>query len=254
LLAHAALPPGAVRLSTEPAGDDGLLVRPPQQPRAEIVDRHGWWRVPAGFDSVISFFRSHPPSGTRSRGSASQRGPGSPDNLMLEFDLAPRPGVISSRALTITAVALDGGATGIRVEALETWIVPRPAAEKIPAGVHEIDVTSARQGAAPIVARKVTAPAKVRRIIRLIDQLPIVQPGVGYSCPAAPVPLNPIVTFDFLAAAAKPALARAQVADYGHALGPCNAMSFSIHGHRQRPLVGDNILTRVQRLPGINLR
>ncbi len=161
---------------------------------------------------------------------------------------------MSSRALTITAVALDGGATGIRVEALETWIVPRPAAEKIPAGVHEIDVTSARQGAAPIVALKVTAPAKVRRITRLLDQLPMVQPGAGYSCPAAPLPPDPIVRFDFLAAVGKPALARAQVADYGHALGPCNAISFSIRGHHQRPLVGDNILTKVQRLLGINFR
>jgi hypothetical protein len=42
LLADAALPPGAVRLSAEPSGDHGLLLRPPQEPRAEIIDRYGW--------------------------------------------------------------------------------------------------------------------------------------------------------------------------------------------------------------------
>jgi hypothetical protein len=255
-LAHAALPPGTIRLSAEPAGDGGLLVRPPEEPRAEIIDRYGWWRVSAGFRSVIMFLKGHPPPGTRSRGSASQGGPGTgtPDNLMLSFYLTVRRGVLSSRALTITAVALPGGQTGIRIDAQDTWMLPRPAAEKIPAGVREIEVTSALRGQASIVSLKVVAPAKVREIIRLIDRLPIIQPGAGYYCPALK-PGQPVVTFDFRATAGKRILARAQVADYGYALGPCNPIRFSIRGHDQTPLVGDgSFLTHTQHLIGTQFR
>jgi hypothetical protein len=113
-------------------------------------------------------------------------------------------------------------------------------------------VTSARPSG-PIVSLTVTAPAKVRRIIRLIDQLPIVQPGVGYSCPSVS-PGQPIVTFDFRAAVSKPILAQARVTDYGVALGPYNPVSFSIRGHRKTPLVSDNLLTQAQRLLSIHFR
>ena len=173
---------------------------------------------------------------------------------MLSFYLAALPGVISSRTLTITAVALRGGVTGIRVDAQDTWIMPRLAAAMIPAGVHEIQVTSARRGAAPTVSLKVTAPAKVRRIIRLVDELPTVQSGVAYHCPPAK-PGDLVVAFDFRANAGKPLLARARlIAEPDYAPGPCDPISFSIRGHRQTPLVGDGFLTQVQRLLSIHFQ
>ncbi len=46
-----------------------------------------------------------------------------------------------------------------------------PRAEKVPAAVRVIDVQSRRAHI------RVTSAAKVRRLVRLFDSLPIVQPG-----------------------------------------------------------------------------
>jgi hypothetical protein len=160
--------------------------------------------------------------------------------------------VSSARALTFDAVALRTGGTGIRVDAQETWILGRPAGEKVPAGVHEVAVTSTRPGTAPILSRTVTGPARVRRIVAWIDRMQIVQPG-SYSCPAL-LTGQPVVTFDFRAAAGGPMLAQASLTDYGFESGPCDPVSFSIRGHSQKPLIGGNFLNLVQRLLGVRFR
>ena len=252
LLGLAMLPPGGTRLSAEPRGDDRLLVMPPREPRAQLIDRYDWWRGPATFKSVVAFLRSHPPAGTDPAGFGHGSGPGVPANQMLSYSFPAIAGVISARALTFYSVALRGGGTGIRVDAQETWIVSRPASEKVPARVHEVEVMSARPGRAPILTRSVTGPAKVRRIISLLDQMQIVQPG-AYSCPLLQ-PGQPVVTFDFRATAGGPVLAEASLTDYGFDSGPCDAVSFSIHGHPQKPLIGGNFLGQVQRLLGVRFR
>jgi hypothetical protein len=161
-------------------------------------------------------------------------------------------GVVATRTLTLSVAALRGGGTGILVDAEETWIVTRPAGERVPAGVHEVGVTSARPGEAPILTRTVTSPAKVRRIISLIDAMQVLQPGF-YGCPALPVGA-PVVTFDFRAAAGTPVLATASLTDYDFPSGPCNAVSFNIGGRPQKPLVGGNFLSQVQRLLGVQFQ
>ncbi len=172
---------------------------------------------------------------------------------MLSYSFPPVGRVISMRAMTFYAVALRGGGTGIRVDAQETWIVPRPPGEKVPDGVRVVEVTSARPNTPAIVSRTVTAPTKVRRFVTLLDQMPTVQPGFAYSCPAFPG-THPVVTFDFRAAAGKPTLAQASLTDYGYPSDPCNPVSFSIRGHRQKPLIGGDFLTKVQRLLRVDFR
>ena len=157
------------------------------------------------------------------------------------------------RALTFNAVALSGGGTGVFVDAQETWVVPRAPSEQVPAGVHVVEVTSARPGMPAIAPGTVTTAAKVRRIISLVDQMPIVQPGVTSSCPGL-TGSHPDVTFDFRAAVGRPILAEARVTDYGRLSGPCNPVSFSIHGRRQDPLIGSDFLTRIHRLLGIRFQ
>jgi hypothetical protein len=252
LLAVAQLPPGAVPLFVEPPGDDGLLVNPPPEPTGQIVDRHGWWRVSATFDSVIAFLGAHPPPGSESAGGSAIGGHGVPSNQMMLYWFRAISGVVSMRVLTFHAVALRGGGTGVRIDAQETWILPRPVSEKVPSGVGEISVTSARPGSAPILSRTVSRPGKVRRIISLIDHLQIVQPWV-YSCPAL-LAGQPVVTFDFRAATGGRVLAQASVTDYRFESGPCNAVSFSIAGHRMKPLIGGDFLSQVQRLLGVRFR
>jgi hypothetical protein len=252
LLTLAVLPPGAVRVAREPAGDDQLLGGPSSRPTGQIVDRFRWWRVPASFDSVVGFLVAHPARGSTATGSGGLSGPGVPDNQTLSFSFAPIGAVVSMRTLAFDAVALKEGGTGIRVDAQETWIMERPISERVPAGVHEVDVTSAKPGMAPILSRSVTGPARVRRIISLIDRMPIVQPG-AYGCPAFPAG-QPVVRFDFRAGPDQPLLARASLTDYGFGSGPCNPVSFSIRGTPQKPLLGGSLLGQVQRLLGVRFR
>jgi hypothetical protein len=107
------------------------------------------------------------------------------------------------------------------------WIVTRSPSEKVPAGVHEIDIRSAYPGGPAIVSRKVSDPARVSQIVRWIDALGIVQPG-ALACPALG---GPVVTLDVRAAAGD-LLARASVVDFQGTSGPCNPIDFSVGGHR----------------------
>ena len=252
LLGQAVLPPGATRVAAEPRGDDRLLDKPPSEPTGQIVDHYDWWHVPATFASVVAFLAAHPPPGSAAGGSGDLGGPGIPDNQMLSFSFPSIGAVVSMRTLSLDAVALRGGGTGIRVDAQETWIVPRLPAERVPPGAHEVEVRSARPGTPSILSWNVTNPGKVRRIISLIDEMPIVQPGF-YGCPVSPAG-QPIVTFDFRAAAGRPVLAQASLTDDSFGSGPCNPVSFSIRSHGQKPLIGGNFLGQVQRLLGVRFR
>ncbi len=180
-------------------------------------------------------------------------GPGFPRNRFLTFELRPVRGVIASRELDFWVVALRGGGTSVRVDAQDVWIVPRPASERLPAGVGGVDVTSTWRRKPPIVSMRVTAPDKVDRIVALINGMQTVQPGVTLSC-AMLRPGQPAVTFNFRAHRGGPLVAKATLTDYGFPSGPCNPVNLTIHAHRQSPLVGGNFLANVQRLLGVNFR
>jgi hypothetical protein len=62
------------------------------------------------------------------------------------------------------------------------------------------------------------------------------------------------VAFAFRAAAQMPVLAQASLTDYGFDSGPCNPISFTIAGRRQKPLAGGNTLSPVQHLLGVRFR
>ena len=129
-------------------------------------------------------------------------------------------------------------------------MLPRSSRERVPAGTRVIDVTSARPGRSLSLA--VSNPSAVRRIIGLIDALPIVQPGV-WSCPLLPAGA-PVVKLTFRARADASPLARASQTDYGFDAGACAPMSFSVRGRVMKPLLGGNLLARLQRLLHVRLR
>jgi hypothetical protein len=113
-------------------------------------------------------------------------------------------------------------------------------------------VTSTRSGRNPTVSLTVSTPSTVRRIVSLIDSLPIVQPG-SEACPGL-IGDAPVVTLAFRARAGAPPLARASQLDYGLDASPCNPMSFSVRGRAMMPLLGGTFLTRVPRLLHVRLR
>lgn len=247
LLRLVVLPAGAHRLASPPGHAHGLLGGPFQVPGGKLVDHARLWRVDEPFASVVDFVRTHPPRGTQKGGpgSGSVGGPHYPQNETVLFTFPQRPGRISFRWLNVTLVALPDGSTGVRADAQDIWVVTRPLRERVPDGVREIDVD----------AHRVTSPARVAKIARWFDALPIVQPDAAFSCPA--LVYGPVVRLAFrTAAGALLAGARMPLRLMTGSLlsTPCSSIRFRIGGHEEPALVGGRFLLRVERLLGVRLR
>lgn len=256
LLGHVRLPTGAEKLSSEPAGDGGLLSRPASRPAATptLVDEHTWWQVPGSAASVLAYVRAKVPRGARLVVSASQGPkPGDAVSGYVGFAWSPVSHLLSDRELLVQVTNLAGGGAGVRVDAQVQWIIPRPASERIPRGVHEVDVTRGVPRQSPSLRIKVVAPKQIRALVSMIDALGIVQPG-AYSCPGL-LANAPIVTFTFRATDGGTVLASAgQLASVREPTTPCDPMTFSIRGHERTPLLGGaRVLTRAGRLLGVQL-
>ncbi|HET7051964.1 MAG TPA: hypothetical protein VFI54_27080 [Solirubrobacteraceae bacterium] len=240
LLSRLNLPAGAVALSHEPAGDGGVLARPISRPAAtpELVDEHAWWRVPGSAASVLVYLNAHPPRGGKLTQSGSQSPPhGQAVSGFVGFSWPPVARLLTNRQLLVQAVDLTGGGTAVRADAQVQWIIPRPVSERIPRGVHEIDVTRAAPGESPSLSIRVASPHVIRALVRMVDALEIVQPG-AYACPMV-LAGAPVVTFTFRASDGGTVLARAsELASAREPTTSCDPMTFSIRGHPQTPLLG----------------
>lgn len=257
LLGRVRLPAGAKKLSSEPAGDGGMLSRPVSRPAipTTLVDEHTWWRVPGSAASVLAYTRAHVPRGGRFRESGSQAtGRGGMVSGYDGFVWPPVGPLLGSRELLVQVTNLVGGGTGVRVDAQVQWVIPRPVSERIPRGVHEIDVTRAVPGGAPSLEVKVVSLHEIQALVAMVDALGIIQPG-AYSCPSQQGDA-PIVTFTFrandegtvLASASEPASAREPTTS-------CDPMTFSIRGHPRTPLLGGAaVVGKAGRLLGVHLQ
>lgn len=195
-------------------------------------------------DSVVAFVKANAPRGSRGDGSGTSGGPGVPQNETLTFSFPTTAGGVSLRWLSLTMVELPGGATGVRADAQEIWVVPRPASEVVPAGVDEVDVG----------AHRVTDPSQVETIVRWFDALPIVQPESTFSCPA--LVAGPTIAVDFRGPDGVLASASYGADTMNHSLvsEPCTPIRFSIGTHQENELVGGSFFLRVEQLLGVKLR
>lgn len=202
---------------------------------------------------------AHPPRGSSSSGSGGPSAlvyPGAGTTVTVgevTFAFAPRAGVLASRTLIVTAARIGAGVSAVRVDAEDVWVTPRSASERIPAGVHEVDVTRALPGRPPSVSAHVVEASKVRAIISLIDGLAVVAPGV-VNCPMIPAGA-PVVTLTFRARSGGAVLAQAsQLALALEVATPCDPVTLRIGGRRQTPLLaGSGFLTAVGKLLGLKL-
>jgi hypothetical protein len=240
LLRRVVLPPGTVRLAREPRGDLGLLRHADSTPSGLLVDRHRFWLVHERLAKVVRFVAHHRPRGGRLIGTGTSNGRHIPENKSFTFSFRPIPGRISSRGLEVTLVALPRHRTGVRADAQDIWMLPRPQTEKVPTAVREIDVRTTK------AHRRVGSAAKVRRIVRWFDALPIVQPGGRFGCPPDTV-RRPPMRLRFLSAQGV-LLARASLPG-SFAIGSCAPIEFWIGSHRQKPLSG-HLYGRISRLLG----
>lgn len=251
LLALRRLPAGAVRLTGVPKGAAAIDNEQPSQATPNLADAHSWWRVPGKLGAVLAYLKAHPPRGSTSSaiGTFSSTVPGhtrTTTEVDVTFGFPARVGVLDSRTLIVKAVA-------VRVDAEDDWEIPRSASERIPGGVHEIDVVRAVFGSAPTVSAHVLDAGKVAAIVKLIDALPTVQPGF-IGCPMIPGSA-PRVTLSFRAKRGGAVLARAsQLALAPQTPTACNSLSLSIGGHTQtRLLAGSGFLMAVGKVLGLPL-
>jgi hypothetical protein len=256
LLERLRLPLRAARSAVEPSGDGGLL-----KPLRALVattagaDVHAWWIVPGAPDQVMAYVEAHPPAGSKlSATGGANNGQGRTGASDL-FEWRPIRRVLGERHLMVSVTALSRGVSGVLVQAESIWIVPRPVSERVPKAARAIDVTSAKLRGPTTVMQTVTDAVEVRRIVTLIDSMPVVQP-VFYHCPMLTPVRARVITLSFRDRAGGRALARATYTAYPPPLGPsgpCNPIQFTIGGRRQPALIGGEFMKSLQRILGISL-
>jgi hypothetical protein len=237
-------PPGARRLAKAPALDDGLAGWPGSVSTAQAEDV-SWWRAPGTPDAVLAWEKSHLPRrfSLASYGSASRYGV----ELSSDFDfkLPALPGVLNSRYLIVDAIVTGSGQTAIRVYAQVNYQPPRPPAERVPSAARTVTITAlaspvpgAMWPAAPVT---ITGATAVRRIVALVDSLPLSTIGT-VPCPSGGAGIQ----LTFRARPGGPPLATAQG-------GPCWTLLFTVGGRQQPALaITPMFAARVLALAGLH--
>jgi len=236
-----AVPAGARRLAHAPDAGYGTLKQSAPPPGAQEVDLVRYWQVPGSPQGFLAWEKHHLPRALAA--SASGQGYGSRWGVVFERDdtytLPPVPvhpsphGQIESRTMTISAVSAGNGRADIEVAVSVDWIGPRPAAEAVPPAAHAVTIAvkpDMNLHTTPPAPVTVTDPAKVRRIVALLDGLPLSPPGV-FSCPEDG---GAMLILTFRAHPGAPALAVAEPDLEG-----CGWVSFTIAGKPQ-PSLGPN--------------
>jgi hypothetical protein len=192
LLCEFAVPAGARRLARVPDAGYGFLEQSlPPTGLANEVSRTQFWQVPGNPQGVLSWERRHLPHTLTHTGSGSGSLKGSEIDWQDDYSLPAVPGQasvsgqISSRTMSLFAVDAGNGRTDIEVAVSVDWTPPRPAFELIPPGVRAVKIAAVPDmnlHTTPPAPVTVTNPVQVRRIVALIDSLPLSPPGV-FSCP-----------------------------------------------------------------------
>lgn len=255
LLGRVRLPAGATRLSAEPPGDHGWL-----KPLGSIVgssaraDTHAWWSVPGAPGPVLKYVETHHPSGA----TRFETGSGGDRSGTTEWEVGYRwpviAGMLTARVLQVTVTAIPGHGTGVLAQAQSDWFVPRPAAERVPTGVHTIELNEGPIAKPPTLTRSFTNAAQISRITSLIDGMPVVQPDM-LGCPALIFSGARVVTLKFDGPGST-ALAVARYLDYpplNSLSGECTPVDFSVHGRQQTPLIGGRFVQWLENITAIRL-
>jgi hypothetical protein len=258
LLAGVAPPPGAVVLSKRSAIgiQRGVPLLTSASASALASER---WSVAGQPSTVLSYVESHLPSGSKLI-STGFGGPGlgsaGPTVQSVIRSWAPVSGILDTRWLEIVVTGGSKGGTDLFAESQSQWVVARPAPERIPAGVTEVDVTKGLPGQPPQFSRALTAPETVGSLVALFNSLGTVQPG-AMSCPAETV--EPTVKVAFRGAANGPALAVATVDALADFSWPdsvpgwaCFPIGFAAGGHAFDSLVG-NVISPIDHLLHVHL-
>jgi hypothetical protein len=153
---------------------------------------------------------------------------------------------LGARQLVLEALGLSDGSTVVRADGEVRYIAPRPYDERIPAQARILDITVGSNLSRPLLSLTVTKASDVRRIARVVDDLPFVgnNSGVAFSCPSFSATF-PVDRFIFRRTAGGTVLAKitesaaTPTEDY-----PCFVTSLTIRGQHEPPLQDGGVLLK----------
>jgi hypothetical protein len=227
LLTRLQLPPGSVPSASEPAGDRGVLRSAAVRPSGTLVDRHGFWIVPESVGAVDAYALAHPARGSVQNQSGSIDNPGGQNGAIEGFGWPAILDRLSTRQLVFVMTSLASGRTGVRVDAQDLWITPRPRSERIRARTDRMVVEMRRFGKLVDGPFAFSGRRRIGRTTALINALPLAQPW-AYACPADS---GFVVRLTFLAAGRVQPVAVVSVDPQG-----CNGVGLTLGGRAQPPL------------------
>jgi hypothetical protein len=234
LLGQFILPAGSTRIGEETVPEwfeAGALL----PLTVNSVSAHGFWHVDSNPQAVIDWIEVHLPAGARLSGPA-VADPSPAGEWSVAMSLSGVPHVLASRRLLARAAPDPHGGAVLRVDAQVVWI--GPAYERIPRGVRALTITDGTSE--PLTIRD---PVIVKRIVRLVDRLPIAA-NPATRCPPDE---GPNVSITFLPDAADPPLAEAIADGSG-----CGLVTVRNQGQLQPPAAGGPRLVReLQALLGV---
>ena len=205
-------PPGAVRVATRPrlpSGSATVGLNSTAQ-----VDMVGYWRVSGTATALQAWEKAH-----IARAFAAQDVIVGPPDWSTMYTLPPVPRVLPMREMNVQFYDAGGGMTVIMADAMVSWQPPRPASEVIPASVAAVTIAEAGQAPGNPAPVTVTSAPVVRRLVALVNGLPVSTVGDDVPCPSGP----PALTLTFRAVADGPAVALAGP-------GVCGAMTLRLNG------------------------
>jgi hypothetical protein len=239
-------PPGAQRLAAPPGGVGGKLDNPIfMSGDPDTVYSASLWKVQGMSPlQVLTWEKAHLPDryrltlvgGEAAPAPAPIPGMRTPQSdpyhdASDEFDLQGA-GILPAAEMIVQAATSSAGQTYVRIDVQVPWQPQRPASERVPAGVTAITITAQpdmnkpHDVPAPVT---LTDPARVGKIVRLVDSLPL-NPGGG--C----LGLNENgkgITLSFLGHANGPVLATAS-----EQIASCGYVEFAIRG-TDEPVLSD---------------
>lgn len=239
-------PPGARATQTPPGYRSVHVLRQSTGRLAEeAASIHRFWTVRTPLKEVTAFGRAHRLSGFGHFGALWYTR--KPHYLAMGSSWPAAADSIPQRYFSVTVVRLPH-VTVLRVEARVVWVYPRSPSEKVPSEVRAIVVRIPQPNR--VRAVRVLDRAKVHRIIRWLDALPVSPPGVQVPClgggPGS-------ITLSFRSAGGA-VLAYARVPRSSAVV--CNPIPFTVGRHLQRPLIdnfGRSFVMRLQSLVGVQL-
>jgi hypothetical protein len=183
ILAAFVVPPGARKLPGAPAGRASQMKDiTGSSASPNWIDKAGFWEVKGDPQRVLAWTASHVGRRHTSDSLITYLATSFRPATVWERDyvLPPVPAVEDTRELTVEVADAGNGQTAIRVDAQVTWLPARVAGEMVPAAATAVTLSVIPDGnltRKPPLPETVTSPAAVRRIVAMINSLPVYPPG-----------------------------------------------------------------------------